>query len=780
MILKDPPVNSLAHESLHMCQQIQNHPHTRLILRCVVVSLFVLYGLCLNALASESSWQRKKIHHQLPRINATVDIDARLDEAIWQQALKISLDYETTPGENTPPPAQTQVYLFENGETLYIGFDARDPDPSKIRGYLTDRDNVWESDFVGIKFDTFGESRLAYQFFVNALGVQADATQEDFRGDDTSWDTLWDSAGRITDTGYFVEMAIPLKSLRFPDSVDGQQWGMEILRFYSRDFRHRIASSPVDRDIACNICQFDQLHGLIDVKPSQNLRLVPTLVLGQSEHRVDAFAPFARSEVSEEVGLDLRWGITQDMVLNATVNPDFSQVEADAAQLDINNPFTLFLQEKRPFFLDGQDYFNTLRQLVYTRNLVAPDYGLKVTGQSNNHSYGAFVVNDEQTNILVPGRLASAVYAIDAQNSDNQVLRYAYDLGDKNRFGAMYTNRNASDYSNRVFALDGIYWFDQYHSVAVQALSSKTQNPQTMVDDLSDRGELFIEPTMSGDALVLEFSHSSRNWWGYLDFAQFDKAFRADLGFISQVNYEKVAAGLGRIWFPQKQGAWWSRMSLGGDWSETQDTDELKLNQEFDLSLNLQAILHSEVNLGLRERERYWQGFYFDETTRYLESSIQPFGGLKLQLDIESGDKVDFANIQLGKQRVINPQVEWQLNKHWLSSMEYSHVDFDVPGGDLFTARLTNFRLTYQFSIRSFLRLTLQQTNLSQNPANYLAPTDATLKSRSSQLLYSYKINPQTLFFAGYSDQGYQDDQIERLEKTGRSVFMKFSYAWQL
>ena len=758
-------------------------PQLRTIICCIFLLLFAQL-----ATSEEVNLKRQLKVHQLPHLDSTIAVDASLDEPIWQQALKVDLNYETDPGENIAPPVKTQVYLFENGDTLYIGFNALDDNPQAIRDFLTDRDNVWDSDFVGIKFDTFGESRKAFQFFVNALGVQADATQEDFRGDDSSWDAIWQSAGKVTDTGYIVEMAIPFKTLRFPGSDQAQQWGVEILRFYPRDFRHRIANTPVDRNIACRVCQFDKIEGFANIKPSENLLLTPTLVVGSSESREDVFDPWDKSGVDNEVGLDFRWGITQDIYLNATLNPDFSQVEADAPQLDINNPFSIFLQEKRPFFLDGQDYFNTLRRLVHTRNIVAPDYGVKVTGQSNGHSFGVIAVNDEHTNILIPSSQGSSVYEAQNVNSENQVLRYSYDMGNKNNLGFIHTERSGNGYSNKVTSFDGKYWFDQHHSIGVQYMYSDTRNPQDLIDEFADDDDFLVAPKMSGDAVIFEFNHNSRNWWGYADYIEYDKEFRADLGFIGRVDYDKKVLGLGHRWYPDSQDSWWTRMTFGGDWDITHDSTGLELEEETEINFHIVGKLQSNMRVGIGTRERYWNGESFDESIRLLRAEFQPASGLKMGARFDWGDKVDFDNTRLGEEIRFRPFVDWQINRHWFTSLDYNHVDFDIPDGDLFTARLTNFRLTYQLDIRSFLRFTMQRTDISRVVGNYIDddndPTtpvvDATYKSVSSQLLYSYKINPQTLFFAGYSDSGYQDDEIFQIEETSRSIFMKFSYAWQL
>ena len=244
--------------------------------------------------------------------------------------------------------------------------------------------------------------------------------------------------------------------------------------------------------------------------------------------------------------------------------------------------------------------------------------------------------------------------------------------------------------------------------------------------------------------------------------------------------YDKTVVGLGHRWYTSDKNSWWNEITLGGDWDHTFDNQGNKLEEETELSLEVFGSYQSALELGLGKRNRFWDQKYFDETFYYIDLSSQPLSGIKAYLGFSWGDKVDFVNTQLGEEFKISPEITWQITQNWLTKFEYEHIKFDVPSGDLFTARLSNFRLTYLMSVRSFLRFTMQKTDISTTPENYLEPIDSTSKSLSTQLLYSYKINPQTLFFAGYADDGYQDDDIQDIEKTGRSIFMKFSYAWQL
>lgn len=311
--------------------------------------------------------------YQLPSITGAPALDGVLNEPQWQSAVQIELKYENNPGEGVPAPVKTVAYLYEDGESLHVAFRAYDPDPSKIRAYLRDRDSLWDDDNVAIIIDTFNDQRSGFEFFVNPLGVQADASMTDTNGwnEDSSWDAIWDSVGKIDEQGYVVEMSIPFRVLRFAQTGKPQTWNIAVWRNYPRDTFHQMANYKPDRNSECTLCLFDQINGFERIKQGQNFQVTPTLTTSRSDSKEADINDWDEGKVDGEAGLDLRWGVSEDIVLNATINPDFSQIEADSAQLDINNTFSLFFPERRPFFLDGANYFETQRfNLVHTLSLI--------------------------------------------------------------------------------------------------------------------------------------------------------------------------------------------------------------------------------------------------------------------------------------------------------------------------------------------------------------------------------------------------------------------------
>jgi hypothetical protein len=304
----------------------------------------------------------------------------------------LPLTIETYPRENQTPDVETTAYLVENGDQLLIAFDARDPEPESIRAYLRDRDSAFNDDFVGVILDTFNDQRRAFEFFINPLGVQMDLINDQVNNSESSsWDAIWDSAGQINERGFTAEMAIPFSQLRFPRTAGDQTWGIGVLRFRPRAQRVQISNNPQDRNLSCFLCQFDKFTGFANAEPGKALEVVPTLTATRTDSpplppATATPGQLERGDFETEAGLGVRWGITPDLTLDLTLNPDFSQVEADVAQLEENTTFALSYPESRPFFLEGEDYYSSPLNAVFTRTVADPDVGVKFTGRTGDNT----------------------------------------------------------------------------------------------------------------------------------------------------------------------------------------------------------------------------------------------------------------------------------------------------------------------------------------------------------------------------------------------------------
>lgn len=732
------------------------------------LALFVYMVL----MAPEGDAATKIEHLNIPYIKQTISVDGVLDETVWDKALKVNLSYEIRPAENIPAVVQTSAYIFENGENIYVGFDARDNSPQNIRAYLSDRDELLNSDYVTIAFDTFNDSRKAFKFYANAAGVQADSIIDEITsGNDFGWDSIWQSMGKVNSKGYAVEMSIPLKSLRFEDNDQAKKWGIRFSRVLNRNLRFEFSNVAEDRNNDCGLCQFATYQGFENTSPAHNLTLIPAITATRNDDRglLDG-SNWENGNLDTRESLDLRWGINQNLFLNATINPDFSQVEADALQLEANKRFAVFVPEKRAFFLDGADYFSNWSRFIHTKLFAEPEYGLKVTGKQDKHSFGIMTLTDKDTTFLLPGNQSSRLISLAGLQSENQMLRYRYDLGEQGNIGMTYTDRSATDYSNKMLAIDGKYWFGQSDFFKFQAMSSENKYPLE-VQEIEGFGQ---DKDISGNALSVNFTHAARDWEWQLTHHRFGEGFRADSGFVSRSNWQSNFGTLIRRWYPEKQTQWWTNMILSARLQREEDLGGELLKQDRSIQFEVFSRYQSLISASLSKNDELFLDRIYQLDNYNAHFEVTPTPGLDLILDYVWGNEIDFSDssdlfkLRKGDVNTLVANVDYQLNQHVKLSVEYVDKRLQVVDQTVFDINLYNFRAAYQLNVNSFVRLTIQADSSNSD------------KSLASQWLYSYRVNPFTLFYLGYSDQGFQTIDLNDLRRVNRTLFMKFSYAWQM
>ena len=734
-----------------------------------------LISLCVGAfliIMSRLAAAQTAPDFNIPRITNPPTIDGVVEANEWKEATRIPVNIEVEPGDNLEAQVFAEALLMENGEALYIAYIAEDPEPNQIRGFYQDRDTGWNGDWIGITLDTFNDERRAFGFYVNPLGVQMDSIHDDVnQREDESWNGIWDSVGQITENGYTVEVSIPLKQLRFAETDSIQTWGVEILRQYPRDRVTMISSQEMDRDVSCYLCQISKMQGFDDLEPTRNLEIIPTVTALSIENRDPIIDDWEREDFDPEGSLDVRWGITQDIYLNATINPDFSQVEADSTRLDVNNTFSLFFPERRTFFLDGADYFDTYENLVHTRNIASPEYGLKLTGKTGDHTYGVVAANDETTSFIIPKSLSSRIASIKDMKSKVAIGRYRMDLFENSTIGALVTDRRGSGYKNTVVSIDASLRPTDSDTISIQSMYSSSDYPLMIQDQYSQ------ESSISDHSHVIEYQHNDRRWDWRLGYYDWGDDFRADLGFINRVDFKHIVATVGHTWRWDGDG-FFSRIRFAADYDRTEDQSGLRLEEETEFFLNMDGPKQSYLNGLFGGSETYWNGKYFDEQFNMINVGFSPTPNLTISSLIRYEDVVDFANTRLGYSKRWGPRIRYRFGRHFLLDVGHQFQDFESDREHLFSANLTDVRATYQFDTRSFLRLTIQYADRERNQDNYLYPIEGQSRDLGAQLLYSYKVNAATRFFFGYSDSGFQNDDYNSIEYTNRTFFAKFSYAW--
>ena len=453
----------------------------------------------------------------IPRFDETVVIDGRLDEAVWTRATRLTGFSEYRPVDGQRASERTDVLVWYSPGALYFGIIAHDSSPGSVRATVADRDNLDRDDTVRIFLDTFNDRRRAFIFGVNPLGVQEDGVQTEgafnagrmfgMNGNvDLSPDYQFDSKGELTPEGYVVEIRIPFKSLRYPVMPDGR-WGLNILRKTQRTGREDTWTDA--RRVASFLAQAGTMTGLHDLKRGVVTELQPFVTGAANGARTDT-GEFSRGSTDVSPGANLRFGFTT-LSLDGTVNPDFSQVESDASQVTVNERFALFFAEKRPFFLEGIELFATPNQLVYTRRIVDPTAGGKVTGKVGKTGV-AFL---------------SAADSLSDGHAWFNIARVRRDIGADSLAGLTYTDRTTSGGFNRVMAADARLVFKKLYYVLGQVGGSWTEQD----------GRVRSAPMWQG-----EFDRTARTWGFNYRITGFGESFEAQSGFVPRNNIVQVNA----------------------------------------------------------------------------------------------------------------------------------------------------------------------------------------------------------------------------------------------
>jgi len=715
--------------------------------------------------------KKKPAQLHIPYSKLSVEIDGELNDEIWQHASVIDLDIVNYPWNNKKSPVKTTAKIVENGEYLYVAFIANDPNPSAIKGTLGDRDSRWTDDLVGIKLDTYNNRRLNYEFLVNSFGVQHDAIKNVMTGtSNQSWDGIWDSYGKKTEQGFQVEIAIPYRILNFNESDELKTWAIELIRTYPRDTALRISHLPLNRDNDCWLCQAPELVGFKNAKAGKSIMVTPAIVASQNETRNIYNSSEWESKDDIEAGIDFRWGINSNTLLNATINPDFSTVESDAGQLSINKTFSLYYEEKRPFFLENSDYFSSDYNLVYTRNIADPDYGAKLTGTKANHSYGIFATNDTQTNFILPGNTGSRIVSLN-QESHSAALKYRFDANEDLSFGAISTLRTSENYHNYVVGFDSNYRINESNSIKGQIVSSNTEHSTASTpDDFSDQ------------ALKLTYKHDSEYWEVTAEHQSIGKEFRADLGYMPRADINTNKLLVNRLFYGDEQ-SFWQEAKIAGQYQTKHSKKGEVLEKSFAASFGIDGPMLSYFDVMLTHAEKV--GLRHDAANNAIENNttlftedqitiygqVQPVTNLYSNLSYTYGDKIDYASNRLGDYQELASNITYNVNDHLELDLYLTQGKLDVDGKNIYVADLAELRISYQFDVYSYLKLNLVYSDIDINAAE-------NERELSTQLIYAYKLNPQTVFFLGYSDASEQYAPLTSLTRKEKTFFTKISYAW--
>ncbi|HET7294256.1 MAG TPA: DUF5916 domain-containing protein [Vicinamibacteria bacterium] len=719
---------------------------------------------------------------RIARAKGAIQVDGALDDPGWKDALAIDTWYETNPGDNVAPQVRSVGRLAYDDRYLYVGLELSDPEPESIKAPYADRDNVDSTtDYAGVILDPRNDGKTGILFLANPRGIQYDAVSNDTAGsEDSSPDFFWDAEASISDAGWTLEIRIPFSSLRYP-TADPQTWGFMLYRNWPREFRYQMFANRLPRGGNCFICYESKLEGLSSLPRGGHLVLAPYVNGRRTDQPAgDLGAPLEGGPVTGEAGFDLKWTPSAAAAVDATVNPDFSQIESDVAQIDANERFALFYPEKRPFFLEGVELLSTPIQAVYTRTITSPRYGGRVTGRLGATAYTALVAEDEGGgSAIIPGPNGSSF-------ADQDFRSWAGVFRARHDFGRSFVSLLVSDREiegggfNRVLGPDFQWRPRDGENVSAQLLWSSTLTPER-----PDLAEEWDGRSLEGHGAHAYWNHSrpSHDWW--LEYRDFSDAFRADNGFVPQVGFRELSFDTGQTFRPTSGPVRRLRTYFIADRSLDREGDLLydELSPGFGLDARFNTFARirwawNDVRVGdgkqtlPRSRLLYVLN---TSPTRFLP-----------QINLEGflGGEIDFENVRTGKGG--NVSLGWTLRPTDHLELRINNgrrwLDVDVPGrGDrprLFTARIDRIRATYNFTARAFARLIGQYVETERDPSLYVDEVAAREAAFSGSALLAYKLNWQTVLFVGYGDDR-ELGETDSLERAERQFFVKLSYAWQ-
>lgn len=711
----------------------------------------------------------------VPKTTNAITLDGDLSDAAWQEAAVIDRFYETSPGDNNEPKVRTVAYVTYDQRYFYIGVRADDPNPRNIRAPFVDRDGViGTDDNIAIFLDTRNDKRSAIEIRVNPRGIQADGIFNDANfNEDFSPDFYYDTAAKIDDKGWSAEFRIPFSSLRY-DTGDPQTWNILVWRNYPREFRYGFHSAPIPRGGNCLICNMHPLTGLTGLPDASNLVVAPYVTAQQNAvPEAGIGSSLKNDDFDSDAGFDLKWNPNANSAVDLTVNPDFSQIEADVPQITINRRFAVFFPEKRPFFLEGFDLFDTPLNVAYTRNITDPTAGVRSTGQFGSTAYTLLVTQDGGGgDVILPGPQGNDFGATDWK-SYATIGRVRHDLG-KGFVGAVLTSREISGGGhNRVVGPDFQWRPNASDSLTGQLLVSDTANPNRPGLHPAWNGE-----SSTSHAFSLGWSHQKRTHDWFVSGRDIGDEFRADLGFVPQAGFRDVEASAGLRFYPENSKVRFWRPSIYV--TRQTDRENETLFETVSLGVNGFGVKNTNFSVSVRPLEKILVGNQLLEQS-YVDYFLQfdPFRRVpRVTISGTIGESIDFANGRVGDGMTFSLGTTVRPHDRLDLRIDASRQTLDVDGGRLFTAMVERLRMQYSFSAKSLLRVIGQYVTTERDPSLYSFPVAAHGGSFLGSVLYSYKLNWQTVLFLGYGDDRLITSHDD-LVSTGRSLFFKVSYAYQ-
>ena len=727
-----------------------------------------------GASAEDLSKNQKNYSVPAVKIQSDIELTGKMTDPQWSSAPVIECPFEIQPGENTPAAQRTYVKMLYNSRFIYFGFICADSAPSAIRAHISDRDNNFGDDFVFVALDTYEDNQRAYEFAVNPYGIQGDLMRTG-NNEDASWDAVWYSKATINDTGYVVEMAIPFKSIHFP-SKKLQDWSVMIIRNFPRASRQQFSWTTFDRNDPCTICQGGTLKGIKDLESTGTLEILPYAMGFQSGSLTDAQDPasaFNNDKVHGRVGGGIKFSPNPSLFAEAVINPDFSQVESDATQISVNSNYAIYYPEKRPFFLDGADIFNTQLTDFYSRMINNPIGAAKLIEKSDGLTIAYLTASDRNSPFTIAGEEGSGSVESSLQSYSN-ILRAKYDFGKQSYVGILGTARNFSDAHNYTGGVDWNLFFEPNYSIRGQLLTSDTKeiNDPSIYSDDSHFGTTQYTPgfdgqSYNGTALYAQFRRDARNYSANLTYQDISPTFQSENGFITGNDMRTIDLQNYYSFYPLN-----SIIDQGQVWMENNlQFNYVNARKQRWTAAGIYLGFKSQTNFNLwflPYNEELYHSVRFNKINRgEMQINSSPASYLSLYFDISLGRFIDRDLALPGYGHNISTTITLKPTSKLELDLSYSRSRLsDVSTSELFyDGYITRATGIYQFSSDVFFRLIGQYDEFAR--AIQIDP------------LLSYKLNPFTICYAGSTHNLSDFDSPYGFEQTERQFFIKVQYLWR-
>jgi hypothetical protein len=706
------------------------------------------------------------------RTDTPPDIDGRLDDEVWRSAARIDAFVQQSPLDGAPATEETDVYVAYDAENIYLGFHAHYQDPSIARANRVDRDRAQADDLLTVYFDTFMDQQRGYDFDVNGYGVQGDGIIVAGGGGggrggaipraDRSWNALFESGGRMVEDGFTAEMAIPFKSLRYPSRAEGEshRWGFQIVREIKGKDGENLVWAPMSRDESSFFAQMGLLEGMTDLSSSRNIEILPTFTAIEHGTLDPTIPGFAHQATDPDAGVSVKYGLTSNLTADFTVNPDFSQIESDRAQIEVNQRFPLFFPELRPFFVEGAELFDIPGPVtfVHTRTIVDPDYGAKLTGKVGGMSLGLLAAND-----AAPGKGGDQLDPAFEQSAQSFIGRLRYDLYSESNIGVILTDREFLAGHSRLLGVDGNFRLTRSMSASVRGVGTSLLES----DGVEER---------NGHVLDAAVRLNGRNVNGFVSANEISPNFDTDVGFVRRTDQRRLNGNVGYRFWPQGRIInWGPRFQVAQNWDFDGVVQDRRVGTGFNFSFAGNMSLFGNVS---REMERYRE-IDFNKTRAFARANVNASRRFSFGANFNIGDEILFTETpELGDEISWGVNAQVRPTSSISARLELDATRLTIAGVEAFDVKILRASTTYQITQKLGLRNIME--------------VDSFDKQFDFNLLATYRINAGSVFFLGYDDHYQQADLIEGdpdgdgfdqqlffnddLRRTNRAIFVKLQY----